>query len=234
MLARQDLFRAWKRGEIRFEPNISSDQISLSSIDLRLGLIFTKLKAHKHLVVRPAQDFDPSGFVTNTTLRPRQIFRLRPKEFQLGQTLERITLPASLAAHIHGRSSLARSGLAVHSTAPHIHPSSDFFSRPSPYSPAFHSPYTLPSSVFSKSFACHSYENCRGVGVFFPFRNAPLSTLTGHQEQSVTPLAATLTRKFVSVDSKEFTRKLSLLDATLINKEGEGGCSDDYFIARRG
>jgi len=122
MLARQDLLRAWKRGEIRFEPNISSDQISLSSIDLRLGRIFTKLKAHKHLVVRPAQDFDPSGFVRNTTLRVGQIFRLRPKEFQLGQTLERITLPASLAAHIHGRSSLARSGLAVHSTAPHIHP----------------------------------------------------------------------------------------------------------------
>ena len=25
----------------------------------------------------------------------------------------------------------------------------------------FHSPYTLPSSVSCKSFACHSYENCR-------------------------------------------------------------------------
>ncbi len=122
MLARQDLLRAWKKGEIRFEPDISSDQISLSSIDLRLGRIFTKLKAHKHLVIRPAQDFDPSGFVKNTTLSPGQMFRLRPKEFQLGQTLERITLPASLAAHIHGRSSLARSGLAVHATAPHIHP----------------------------------------------------------------------------------------------------------------
>src|SRR5260370_30721886 len=122
MLARQDLLRAWKKGEIRFEPDISPDQISLSSIDLRLGRIFTKLKAHKHLVVRPAQEFDPSGFVRNTTLRPGQIFRLRSKEFRLGQTLERITLPASLAAHIHGRSSLARSGLAVHSTTPHIHP----------------------------------------------------------------------------------------------------------------
>jgi dCTP deaminase len=122
MLARQDLLRAWKRGEISFQPNISPDQISLSSIDLRLGRIFTKLKAHKGLVVRPAQAFDPSNFVKNTTLPPGGIFKLRPKEFQLGQTLERITLPANLAAHIHGRSSLARSGLAVHATAPHIHP----------------------------------------------------------------------------------------------------------------
>jgi hypothetical protein len=36
----------------------------------------------------------------------------------------------------------------------------------------FHSPYTLPSSVSRKSFACHSYENTRGVGVFFPFWNS--------------------------------------------------------------
>src|SRR5712692_10106777 len=122
MLARQDLFRAWKRGEIRFDPDISRDQISLSSIDLRLGRIFTKQKAHKGLVIRPAQEFDPSDFVTNTTLGSGGIFRLRPKQFRLAQTLEKITLPAGLAAHIHGRSSLARSGLAVHSTAPHIHP----------------------------------------------------------------------------------------------------------------
>ena len=32
-------------------------------------------------------------------------------------------------------------------------------------------PYTLPSCVCCKSFVCHSYENCRGVGVFFPFWN---------------------------------------------------------------
>jgi len=31
-----------------------------------------------------------------------------------------------------------------------------------------HSPYTLPSSVSSKSFACHSYENCPGEGAFLP------------------------------------------------------------------
>ena len=48
--------------------------------------------------------------------------------------------------------------------------------RPSPrrsdLSRTSHSPYTLPSSVSSKSFTCHSYENCRGVGAFFPFWNS--------------------------------------------------------------
>src|SRR6266481_2379964 len=44
--------------------------------------------------------------------------------------------------------------------------------RPAPVPiPPSHSPYTLPSSVSRKSFACLSYENTRGVGVFFPFRN---------------------------------------------------------------
>jgi hypothetical protein len=28
---------------------------------------------------------------------------------------------------------------------------------------------TLPSSVYRKSFVCHSYVNCRGRGPFFPF-----------------------------------------------------------------
>jgi hypothetical protein len=33
-------------------------------------------------------------------------------------------------------------------------------------------PYILPSSVGAKSCVSHSYRNCRGVGVFFPKRNA--------------------------------------------------------------
>jgi hypothetical protein len=39
-----------------------------------------------------------------------------------------------------------------------------------------HSPYTLPSSVSCKSCICHSYENTGGVGVFFPFWNAPFAS----------------------------------------------------------
>src|SRR5437899_454488 len=37
-----------------------------------------------------------------------------------------------------------------------------------PLSSSSRVPYTLPSSVYPKSFVCHSYENCRGVGVFLP------------------------------------------------------------------
>ena len=40
-----------------------------------------------------------------------------------------------------------------------------------------HLPYTLPSSVSCIPFICHSYENTRGVGVFFPFWNSVSSPL---------------------------------------------------------
>lgn len=122
MLARQDLLQAWAKHEIRFDPDVSVDQINLSSIDLRLGYISTKQKAQSAVVIRPAQDFDPSDHIENTTLKPGEVFRLPPNEFRLGQTLEKITLPAKYSAHVHGRSSLARCGLSVHATAPHIHP----------------------------------------------------------------------------------------------------------------
>jgi|SRR5215472_12279219 len=122
MLARQDLLRAWEKGELRFDPDITLDQINLSSIDLRLGCIFTKQKAQSAVVIRPAQNFDPSDHVQNTILKVKEIFRLSPNEFALGQTLEKIRLPAKFSAHVHGRSSLARCGLSVHATAPHIHP----------------------------------------------------------------------------------------------------------------
>src|SRR5260370_16739750 len=39
-----------------------------------------------------------------------------------------------------------------------------------------HLPYTLPSSVSRKSFACHSYANTRGVYPKFPVRNSLLTT----------------------------------------------------------
>ncbi len=72
--------------------------------------------------MRPAHDFDPSGQVENFTLEPGQTLQLKPRQFLLAQTLERVFVPPQLAAHVNGKSSLAPAGLAVHITAPHIHP----------------------------------------------------------------------------------------------------------------
>lgn len=51
-------------------------------------------------------------------------YRLEPRSFVLGRTIERVKLPieSRLAARIEGRSSFARTGLLIHFTAPTIHP----------------------------------------------------------------------------------------------------------------
>jgi dCTP deaminase len=54
-------------------------------------------------------------------------YPLRPQQFILGRTLERVELPVDkgtphLAARIEGKSSRARCGLMVHFTSPTVHP----------------------------------------------------------------------------------------------------------------
>lgn len=128
ILAYNDLLKGWKGGRLRFDPNISLSQIGLSSIDLRLGWVFTRLLKKPGVVIQPARGFDPTGLVehqdfsTIDVLGQPPTFVLKPGDFRLAFTLEEITVPNNLAASVQGKSSIARAGLAVHITAPHIHP----------------------------------------------------------------------------------------------------------------
>ena len=128
ILSHRDLLAAWRKRRIRFNPDITEQQIGLSSIDLRLGTVITRLKPGQGIVVQPARGFDPTDLVETTDFSTVAIlgttptFRLPPGEFRLALTHEEVALPPNLAANVQGRSSLARAGLAVHITAPHIHP----------------------------------------------------------------------------------------------------------------
>lgn len=128
ILSYKDLVTAWKTKRIRFSPDIDVKQIGLSSIDLRIGKVFTRLKPAPGFVVQPARNFDPTDHVETQDfsridlLGSTPTFRLKSNEFRLAFTLEEVTLPPDLAANVQGKSSLARSGLAIHVTAPHIHP----------------------------------------------------------------------------------------------------------------
>jgi len=102
----------------------------------------------------------------------------------------------------------------------------------------FHSPYTLPSSASRKSFACHSYENCRGVYQQFPFwstersqeelptRHSPLHSFLFLASArflpaiALTPLDATLMDHPASVTNKRLTDWLTPLDATFTKNRG--------------
>lgn len=119
ILSYDDLRLNWKRKKIRFNPDITEDQITESSIDLRLGKSATRLVENKGITIRPAIS-TPKGIFENFEITNSLI--IKPQELILILTHEAITMPANLAADIEGRSSYARYGLGIHITSPHIHP----------------------------------------------------------------------------------------------------------------
>jgi len=84
MLGREDLLRCGKKKQIRFEPDISPNQIGLSSVDLRLGWLVTTQKAQQAVIIRPAHDFDPTDHTQTTDYRDgrEKIIRLKTKGVQ--------------------------------------------------------------------------------------------------------------------------------------------------------
>jgi dCTP deaminase len=106
------------------EPGTPYDTIS---VDLRLGPEIYVPRKGMNL------SFDLRGSGLARTLEavyerreiPETGLPLEPRQLILGNTIERVELPlvdGCLAARIEGRSSLARTGLLVHFTAPTIHP----------------------------------------------------------------------------------------------------------------
>jgi dCTP deaminase len=119
ILSDTDIKLQLELGELQIEP-IARNAIQPASIDLRLGpyiRVFDKntklldlynLKPHTHLIS-----------IENSS------YTLKPSEFILGVTLERVKIPNFLVARLEGRSSLGRLGLSVHSTAGYIDPGFD-------------------------------------------------------------------------------------------------------------
>lgn len=126
----QRLVEGMEKRQVQFDPDIREEQIGLSSIDLRLGYVFTKHKAVAGLTVDPLADgFEPSNITETFDLSQRtpppgqtETYILKPNNFVLSRTLEKLRLPRNLAAQVQGVTSGARAGLCVHATAPHIHP----------------------------------------------------------------------------------------------------------------
>jgi dCTP deaminase len=131
MMGYRDLLTLWRKRIIRFEPDIDPrQQIGLSSIDLRLGYLFTKQRDAPGYTIDPFdEEFDPNPHIETIDLgqQPRPAgqganFILKPDEFVLSRTLETVHIPPNLAAQVQGTTTGARSGFSIHATAPHIHP----------------------------------------------------------------------------------------------------------------
>jgi dCTP deaminase len=131
VLSQPDLRAAVKAGKIIFSPPLEEDQWGEASVDLRLGLSFTKLRDLPGMKVSVAQglgSLGAAGFWQTielpeyNALGQRETFSLGRGDFVLAMTYESVTVPRDMIALIEGRSTYARVGLSMHQTAPWIQP----------------------------------------------------------------------------------------------------------------
>jgi dCTP deaminase len=131
ILAQSDLRKEVQDGAIRFDPPLEDRQWGEASVDLRLGLQFTMLKAApgaKFSMAKGIGVIAQTGLWIQKTLKTKdefgrkETFTLGPGEFVLALTHERIWVPNHLIGLVEGRSTYARVGLSMHQTAPWIQP----------------------------------------------------------------------------------------------------------------
>jgi dCTP deaminase len=117
MYSNEDIENALNTGELVVEP-YDPRLLKPSGLCLRLGAHI--LKPRSGTVVDPKNCKTPEfEEITITDDRP---YELRPHEFVLGHTFERVTVGSKLGFLIEGRSTLARVGLTIVQTAMMVNP----------------------------------------------------------------------------------------------------------------
>jgi len=118
-----------KKGIIKIDPLPKDWESSVDevTIDFHLG---SKLKVFTDeglntIDTRYASKEDMEGMMRLVELKPGQPFILTEHDFVIATTKERLTLPSDIVGHLHGKSSLARLGVVVHSTAARFDPGWD-------------------------------------------------------------------------------------------------------------
>lgn len=118
ILADHQLRAALAAGTLVVDP-LGPGAVQPASIDLRLGPTVLRLAPDACMLdAADGQDCDWEAY----EYEPEAPVILRPGEFILGATYERITIGRQFAAQVAGKSSLARMGVAMHITAGFIDP----------------------------------------------------------------------------------------------------------------
>jgi len=121
MLSDLDIHAALTHGDIVVEPIDDLERrLQPSSLDVRLGHQFLVPRRHRLEFIDPK--VDSTGLWDEKDVEEGGYFVLHPGEFILATTLEKVSLPASIAARVEGKSSVGRLGILVHSTAGFIDP----------------------------------------------------------------------------------------------------------------
>jgi len=118
-----------KKGVIKIDPLPKGweEAVDEVTIDFHLGnklRVFTD-EGLNTIDTRYASKEDMESMMRLVELKPGQPFILTEHDFVIATTKERLTLPDNIVGHLHGKSSLARLGVVVHSTAARFDPGWD-------------------------------------------------------------------------------------------------------------
>ena len=118
ILADVDIRRALASGRIKItpEPDLES-QLGSVSIDFRLGTTFMVFEHSRHSFIDPRSPQSIGEAMRTIEVAVDEPFIMQPGDFALASTIESLGLADDLLGRLEGRSSIARLGITVHSTA---------------------------------------------------------------------------------------------------------------------
>lgn len=119
LLSDRDIKRELERGEPDIS-GITEDAIQPASVDVRLDNKFLVFNTRNYTYIDPSED--RMTLTDEVEVHSWETFIINSGEFILASTKEAVSLGASLAGRIEGKSSLGRLGLIIHSTAGFIDP----------------------------------------------------------------------------------------------------------------
>lgn len=118
ILSDRDILAALEQGRIRIDPAPDlAKQLGSVSIDFRLGRTFMVFEHSRHSFIDPRQPQSIGDAMRTIEVAEDEPFIMQPGDFALASTIESLELPDDLLGRLEGRSSIARLGITVHSTA---------------------------------------------------------------------------------------------------------------------
>jgi len=118
ILSDRDIRKALESGRIAIDPMPDlSAQLGSVSIDFRLGTTFMVFEHSRHSYIDPRRPQSIGEAMRTIEVAGDEPFIMQPGDFALASTIECLTLPDDLLGRLEGRSSIARLGITVHSTA---------------------------------------------------------------------------------------------------------------------
>ncbi len=118
VLSDRDILKAMESGRIRIDPSPDLEtQLGSVSVDFRLGSTFMVFEHSRFSFIDPRHPQSIGDAMRTIEVADDEPFIMQPGDFALASTMETLELADDLLGRLEGRSSIARLGITVHSTA---------------------------------------------------------------------------------------------------------------------